>query len=188
VPPCAPLQHRGCKGRTSEKIIVFDHLTAHNSTVLNNELNWRNTDWAKEASEAKSLLANNQNNKCKWSTKTNTQRLVHPLALAFGIRRRRYKSIVPLEPLDPQSLRLQENSKYKCTRNYAFQLTRRWSHLHVYAAEGLGGHNGNVVYGPFVHIRLSRDVVRWGGKKKGSDSRTFVQLERVNKIAMKEQL
>ena len=26
---------------TSEKMIVFDHLTAHNSTVLNNELNWR---------------------------------------------------------------------------------------------------------------------------------------------------
>ena len=27
--------------------------------------NWSNTDWAKEASEIKSLLAKNQNNKCK---------------------------------------------------------------------------------------------------------------------------
>ena len=45
------------KERTSEKMIVFDHLTTHNSTVLNNELNWRNTDWAKEAREIKSLLA-----------------------------------------------------------------------------------------------------------------------------------
>ena len=53
------------KKRTSEKMIVFDHLTEHNSTVLNNELNWRNTDWAKEASEIKYLLAKNQNNKCK---------------------------------------------------------------------------------------------------------------------------
>ena len=35
------------------------------STVLNNELNWSNTDWAKEASEIKSLLAKNQNNKYK---------------------------------------------------------------------------------------------------------------------------
>ena len=62
-------KQRKYKKRTSEKmpVIVFDHLTAHNSTVLNNELNnyWRNTDWAKEASEIKSLLANNQNNKCK---------------------------------------------------------------------------------------------------------------------------
>ena len=29
-------------------MIVFDHLMAHDSTVLSNELNWRNTDWAKE--------------------------------------------------------------------------------------------------------------------------------------------
>ena len=58
-------KQRKHKKRTSEKMIVFDHLTAHNSTVLNNELNWSNTDWAKEASEIKSLLAKNQNNKCK---------------------------------------------------------------------------------------------------------------------------
>jgi len=45
------------KKRTSEEMIVFDHLTAHNSTVLNNELSWRNTDWASEASDIKSLLA-----------------------------------------------------------------------------------------------------------------------------------
>ena len=50
-------EQRKHKKRTSEKMIVFDHLTAHNSTVLNNELNWRNTDWAKEAREIKSLLA-----------------------------------------------------------------------------------------------------------------------------------
>ena len=50
-------KHRKHKKRTSEKMIVLDHLSAHNSTVLNNELNWRNTDWAKEASEIKSLLA-----------------------------------------------------------------------------------------------------------------------------------
>ena len=50
-------KQRKHKKRTSEEMIVFDHLTAHNSTVLNNELNWRNTDWAKEASEIKSLLA-----------------------------------------------------------------------------------------------------------------------------------
>ena len=50
-------KQRKQKERTSEKMIVFDHLTTHNSTVLNNELNWRNTDWAKEASEIKSLLA-----------------------------------------------------------------------------------------------------------------------------------
>ena len=37
-------------------MIVFDHLTAHNSTVVINELNWSNIDWAKEASEIKSLL------------------------------------------------------------------------------------------------------------------------------------
>ena len=43
-------------------MIGFDH-----STVLNNELNWSNTDWAKEASEIKSLLAKNQNNKSKKS-------------------------------------------------------------------------------------------------------------------------
>ena len=53
------------KKRTSEKMIGFDHLTAHHSTVLNNELNWRNTDWAKEASEIKSWLAKSQNNKYK---------------------------------------------------------------------------------------------------------------------------
>ena len=58
-------KQRKQKERTSEKMIVFDHLTTHNSTVLNNELNWSNTDWAKEASEIKSLLAKNQNNKCK---------------------------------------------------------------------------------------------------------------------------
>ena len=58
-------KQRKRKKRTSEKMIVFDHLTAHNSTVLNNELNWSNTDWAKETSEIKSLLAKNQNNKCK---------------------------------------------------------------------------------------------------------------------------
>ena len=50
-------KQRKQKERTSEKMIVFDHLTTHNSTVLNNELNWSNTDWAKEASEIKSLLA-----------------------------------------------------------------------------------------------------------------------------------
>ena len=50
-------KQRKQKERTSEKMIVFDHLTTHNSTVLNNELNWRNTDWAKEAREIKSLLA-----------------------------------------------------------------------------------------------------------------------------------
>ena len=50
-------KQRKHKKRTSEKMIVFDHLTAHNSTVLNNELNWRNTDWAKEASEIKSLVS-----------------------------------------------------------------------------------------------------------------------------------
>ena len=53
------------KKRASEKMIVFDHLTAHNSTVLNNVLNRSNTDWAKQASEIKSLLAKIQNNKCK---------------------------------------------------------------------------------------------------------------------------
>ena len=53
-------------------MIVFDHLTAHNSTVLNNELNWSNTDWAKEASEIKSLLAKNQNNKCNLQKKYRT--------------------------------------------------------------------------------------------------------------------
>ena len=41
-------------------MIGFDH-----SAVLNNELNWSNTDWAKGASEIKSLLAKNQDNKCK---------------------------------------------------------------------------------------------------------------------------
>ena len=46
-------------------MIVFDHLMAQNLTVLNNEFNWSNTDRAKEASEIKSLLAKNQNNKCK---------------------------------------------------------------------------------------------------------------------------
>ena len=51
-------KQRKYKKRTSEKMIVFDHLTAHNPTVLNNELNWSNTDWAKEAGEIKSLLAN----------------------------------------------------------------------------------------------------------------------------------
>ena len=50
-------KQRKQKERTSKKMIVFDHLTTHNSTVLNNELNWRNTDWAKETSEIKSLLA-----------------------------------------------------------------------------------------------------------------------------------
>ena len=30
---------------------------AEATTVLNNELNWSNTDWVKEASEIKSLLA-----------------------------------------------------------------------------------------------------------------------------------
>ena len=44
-------KQRKYKKRTSEKMIVFDHSTVHNSTVLNN------TDWAKEASEIKSLLA-----------------------------------------------------------------------------------------------------------------------------------
>ena len=34
-------KQRKYKKRTSEKMIVFDHLTTHNSTVLNNELNWR---------------------------------------------------------------------------------------------------------------------------------------------------
>ena len=58
-------KQRKYKMRTSEKMIVFDHLTIHNSTVLNNELNRSNTDWAKEASEIKSRLAKNQNNKCK---------------------------------------------------------------------------------------------------------------------------
>ena len=37
-------KQRKHKKRASEKMIVFDHLTAHNSTVLNNELNWSNTD------------------------------------------------------------------------------------------------------------------------------------------------
>ena len=45
-------------------MIVFDHLTTHNSTVLNDELNCRDTDWASEASEIKSLLAKS-NNQCK---------------------------------------------------------------------------------------------------------------------------
>ena len=51
------LKQRKQKERTSQHMIVFDHLTTHNSRGLNNELNWRNTDWAKEASEIKSLLA-----------------------------------------------------------------------------------------------------------------------------------
>ena len=50
-------KQRKHKKRTSEKMIVFDHLTAHNSTVLNNELNWGNTDLAKEASEIKSFFS-----------------------------------------------------------------------------------------------------------------------------------
>ena len=41
----------------SEKIIVFGHSMAHDSRVLTNEPNWSNTDWAKEASEVKSLLS-----------------------------------------------------------------------------------------------------------------------------------
>ena len=50
-------KQRKQKKRTSKKMIVFGHLTAHNPMVLNKELNWRTTDWAKEASEIKSLLA-----------------------------------------------------------------------------------------------------------------------------------
>ena len=34
-------KQRKYKKRASEKMIVFDHLMAHDSTVLNNELNWR---------------------------------------------------------------------------------------------------------------------------------------------------
>ena len=52
-------KQRKHKKRTSEKMTVFDHLTAHNSTVLNNELNWSNTDWAKETSEIKTINVNN---------------------------------------------------------------------------------------------------------------------------------
>ena len=67
------------KNRTSEKVIVFDCVTAHNSTVLNNELNWRNTYWAKEAKEIKSLLATSkhQNN----ATKRVVHNYHHPAAL-----------------------------------------------------------------------------------------------------------
>ena len=39
-------KQRKHKKRTSEEMIVFDNLTAHNSTVLNNELIRSNTDWA----------------------------------------------------------------------------------------------------------------------------------------------
>ena len=58
-------KQRKYKERTSEKMILFDHLTAHDSTVSNNKLNWRNIHWAKEAGEIKFLLAKDQNNKCK---------------------------------------------------------------------------------------------------------------------------
>ena len=58
-------KQRKQEGRTSKEMIVFDHLTTHNSKVLNNELNWRNTDWAKEASEIKSLLAKSKKIKRK---------------------------------------------------------------------------------------------------------------------------
>ena len=58
-------KQRKQEGRTSKEMIVFDHLTTHNSKVLNNELNWRNTDWAKEASEIKSLLAKSKKSKEK---------------------------------------------------------------------------------------------------------------------------
>ena len=46
-------------------VLYKSHLTVHNSTVLNDELNWRNTDWASEASEIKSLQMASENNKCK---------------------------------------------------------------------------------------------------------------------------